>query len=486
MLRLRIRVRDEGGIALALALLVLAALSVGMVTTIAVSSSAQRTSNTAKSRDTAYRLAEAGIASAMAVLDLPSNNALDPTLLPPPPPSPSAKVDSLSTGTVNWGGVLNLSTWTLTSIGTALNPSGLGPSVRRLTATVTVHPTLTQPLNNPAWNYIYTTRPPSSGCDETVQQSVTVASPFYVNGNLCLGNTATIAAGPLVVHGWLWNQNKQNAVGSASAPISDAHIANGCKYQNGALDSPCKGAPDNVFAKTLDASPTSVEAPTVYWDTWYRNASPGPYFHCTTASGIVPLFDTSPTPDGRNGTYNLAPFNLTPGSSYSCKTAGGELSWDANAKKLTLSGTIFIDGSAYISNGAVNTYTGQATLYLSGTFLMKNSKLCAGLAPGGSACDTTNWNPNTALLAVVTNGSGGQVNSWDGAQFVSSYFQGAVYATASIDTDTTSAVDGPMCGDQVNLGQSVTTSFPTITTVPVGMPSNPTVYAQPDPPIISG
>src|SRR5512135_3612850 len=110
----RFRFRDEGGVALVLALLVLAALSAGVVTTIAMSSSAQRTSNTARSRDTAYRLAEAGIASAMAVLDLPSNNALDPTLLPPPPPSQSAHLDRLATGSVSWGGVLSGSTWTLT------------------------------------------------------------------------------------------------------------------------------------------------------------------------------------------------------------------------------------------------------------------------------------------------------------------------------------------------------------------------------------
>jgi hypothetical protein len=80
----------------------------------------------------------------------------------------------------------------------------------------------------------------------------------------------------------------------------------------------------------------------------------------------------------------------------------------------------------------------------------------------------------------VANGSGGQVNAWDGAQFVSGAFQGAVYATASIDTDTTASIDGPICASAINLGQSVSTSFPTITTVPVGMPSNPTVYAQPD------
>ena len=36
----------------------------------------------------------------------------------------------------------------------------------------------------------------------------------------------------------------------------------------------------------------------------------------------------------------------------------GELSWDATTKSLTVTGTIFIDGSAKISNSAVNTYNG--------------------------------------------------------------------------------------------------------------------------------
>jgi hypothetical protein len=64
----------------------------------------------------------------------------------------------------------------------------------------------------------------------------------------------------------------------------------------------------------------------------------------------------------------------------------------------------------------------------------------------------------------------------------SSTFQGAVYANGTIDVGTTSTVDGPMVGSEVNLGQSVNTSFPSITIVPQGMPSNPTAYAQIDPP----
>ena len=68
----------------------------------------------------------------------------------------------------------------------------------------------------------------------------------------------------------------------------------------------------------------------------------------------------------------------------------------ATAKLLTISGTMFIDGSAIISNSSPAQYNGQGTLYLSGTFRMPaGSRMCASLS--GSNCDIAGWNPNTAL-----------------------------------------------------------------------------------------
>jgi len=463
-----------------MALGMLIVLSMVTTTSLTYSASSQRTQAYSSKRMTAGFLAEAGINRALAVLNLTTNNALNPSLLP------TTRTD-YDRGYVIWGGTLDTrsAVWTITSTGYIQNPAvPTGQSFHRSSASVPVSPTLTQPLNNPAWNYVYATKPASSGCDETLQQSVSVASPFYVNGNLCLENTSTISGGPLVVKGWVQLSQSANSVGSAAVPINEAHIAGACKYKNNAWHTPCSSA-DNVFARSIDSSPTTVVAPTVYWDAWYKNSSPGPYYPCTTASGTTPTFDNDQgtTPDGtkRNNSVG-ASWNLTPATSYTCQTAAGELSWNATTKVLTVAGTVFIDGSAYIQNGAVNSYNGQATLYLSGTFLMKNSKLCAGLAANGSGCDFATWNPNTELLCVVTNASGGQVNAGAGVQLISATYQGALYATKNIDTDTTSAADGPMIGEQVNLGQSVTTSFPTITTVPVGMPSNPTVYAQPNRP----
>jgi len=125
----------------------------------------------------------------------------------------------------------------------------------------------------------------------------------------------------------------------------------------------------------------------------------------------------------------------------------------------------------------------MATLYLSGTFLL-NGKLCGIVDSTKKACDTTNWNPSNALLTVVANGSGGQIDPGDGIQVANnSEIQGGVYATNNVELGNNAVVDGPIVGSQIVLSNNLTThSFPLLTTVPVGMPSNPAVYAQPNPP----
>jgi hypothetical protein len=323
----------------------------------------------------------------------------------------------------------------------------------------------------------------------TLQQSVVIASPLYVNGNLCLQNSAAVTRGPLVVKGRLTLNARANTIGSSTDRVSSAAIGNGCQWVwGGTLHTPCSGDADNVFVATgqLTSSTDAIVAPVPDWDKWYLNGSPGPYYPCATTSGTPPTFDspvaTSGTAtDAEKLAYknnNVGNVNLTPATSYTCKNANGELSWNATTKVLTVAGTIFIDGSAYIQNGAVNEYNGQATLYLSGTFLMKNSSLCGGMNADRTACDFTNWNPNSELLCVVTGGSGGQLSTGSGIQLVSSTLEGALQATYTVDTDTTSVADGPIIGSTVNLGQSVTTSFPTVELVPAGMPSNPAVYGE--------
>jgi hypothetical protein len=520
MKRLHLRLRDESGIALVMALMFITVLTIVGTSMVMYSTQSQHESGYGKAKSYAYLLAENGINTAMAILRDPpdpvtgiGNNALDPSVFcglagrdypnPVPPPVPAGPCvlrETYDGGYTVWSGTLTGSTWTITSTGHVTNPiKGSAEARRTLTVHVNVHPTLTQPLNTPVWNYIYSTNGPSTPptCDMELNQSVVISSPLYVEGNLCLHNTSTVASGPLVVRGRLILDSKQqNTVGTAPAPISEVYVMNGCQLKGGTVHMTC-GPADNVFATAFTQGlPTGLTPPTPNWTNWYLNASPGPYFPCTTVSGTPPSFDssvaTSPSAtDATKLTYrdnSLAPQNLTPGTSYSCVTAAGELSWNATTKVLTIKGTVYVDGSLYISNGAVNTYTGQGVIYMTGTMLIKNSSLCGAVYNG--ACDLRpyqgsprqGWDPNGTLICFVADGNGGQVPAGDSIQLVSGTLQGAAFATYGLDIDTTSNVDGPLVGAPVKLGQSVTTSFPSITIVPEGMPSNPTAYAYADTP----
>lgn len=479
--------RREEGIALITAILIMGVMAMMGTAVIHYSGSNSRSASYDGNEKVAYSLAEAGVAEAMAVLSQPGNNALDPYLLP-------ERTSTYAEGVVVWSGTLNQSTavWTITSQGAVANPTG--PDTldvqHTLNAEVEVTPSFSSPANNPVWNYIYAKRTGDpDGCDEEIRNSGVVNAPLYVDGNLCIGQTTRIVRGPLVVKGKLTLENPQNAVGASNAKISDAHIGNGCKYRNHPYHNPCQGPPDNVHALVLDTVMPPVEWPEPAWSDWYLNGSPGPYYPCYETSGTPPTFDndqgspTSPNPAMRN-TSVPGVFHLTPPASYTCRTAGGELSWDAATRTLTAQGTIYIDGSAKVENGQINQYAGQATIYLSGTLLIKNSSLCAGVSASG--CDAANWNPNTELLIFVADGSGGQLSAGNGIEIVSGDFQGGLLATGSIDIGTTSNSDGPLLGDTIILGQSFNSSFPFITIVPAGAPTQPIVYAQPGTPRIYG
>src|SRR5207247_8016411 len=122
----------------------------------------------------------------------------------------------------------------------------------------------------------------------------------------------------------------------------------------------------------------------------------------SSGSSTWPTFDNNTVRDFSVTTA----WNLTPATAYDCWTDGGELAWNPTTKVLTVNGTFFIDGTAFIDNGNVNSYTGLGTLYLSGVFLLKNSKLCAVKLANGTGCDTANWNPNTRALIIVANAAG--------------------------------------------------------------------------------
>jgi hypothetical protein len=578
---MRLRLRGERGMALVMAIGIMAVLSIAGTTAVMYSTSSAQQATQSRSRSDAFSLAEAGINNAMAVLNVPTNNALDPDVLNKctsnetkygtPGSAPVAEStwrhDAYANGTVDWCGTLNRSTaqWYLTSIGIMKNPDRTGNVTRMLQATVSVVPTLTQPLNNPAWNYIYATRS-GNACDQTLANNVGGGAWMYIAGNLCLKQNVGINASKLIVGGNLDLEN--NAFVGANTNMStrtETYVGGTCRYQKVSMSwVTCTGNQDsnNIFSKLSDGATIGVNhtapvvaPPAADFATWYENAIPGPAQSCTTSVGTPPTFDNNyPSRDNSVST----PFDLTPASSYTCRvgpganttssgamtatqttitvasasgfptngtfrirvddedmtvtggqgtttwtvtrgvnsttaathvsgasvywddsTTSGEISWNATAKTLTVKGTIFIDGSAKVSQTA--NYNGQATLYLSGTMYF-NGSLCG--VPTGSSCIFSNWDPNAEMLTIVANGTGGQVNTGDSILLANNqYFQGGLFGTGNVEYSQNANSDGPIMGAQIILANNVlTNSFPNITTVPVGMPGNPNVYAQPNPP----
>jgi len=534
MSSLRRLLRRQDGITLVMAIGVLGVLTMTGTALIYYSSTNARTAAYSDDKSAAYDLAEAGVNEMMAILSRPENNALKGDLLP-------QTTSTYPDGTVTWSGTLNQATqtWAVTSTGRIKNPTGKNASdvLRTLSAQVPVTPSLAQPLNNPAWNYVFSTRTGTpGGCDQTMNNNVSGGSRLYVSGNLCLNNNVSVTSQPLIVLGTL-HLNTNAAVGASTSMSTRVETYVGgsggqyCQYANQAW-SPSTGHAncsdwDHVYSRLPDGSTIGVTtaagsipqiaAPAVDWDTWYTNASPGPSIDCSSTngakSGTTPVWDTntvrSPSTNGSVST----PFELTPASSYSCRIGParspsgclpppsysgqtapictqyptGELAWDATSKTLTAYGTMFIDGSLKMTNNSLNQYNGRATIYVSGT-LRLDGKLCGGVS--ASECDFSAWDPNKEMLTFVVggngaNGNGGeQVPSGFSVELAtSSQFQGGIYATNGVNFLNNAKTDGPLVGSYIVFSNNVSSdSFPVIQTVPAGMPGNPAVYAQPNAP----
>jgi uncharacterized protein YceK len=490
----RRRVGDERGVALVLAVVALAAIGAGAATVMEFTSSNVRTTGMSASKTHARAAAEAGINQALAILGAPTTNALDPNALP-------ARTLTFGRATVTYSGTLTGSTWALTSTAVEPNPASAGRTLSyTLTASSVIYAASTVNFNAHSYDYIMSTATGTpGGCDMTIADGnntgnpVTVAARLYVMGNLCVGTTmgghGMVTGAPLEVKGKVQINDSSSRVGSPSTPIGGAHIGAGCQYQSSTFHANCSNGngTDRVWSTPLDATVDPVSAPVPDWSYWYTNAAPGPSHACTSSSGTIPSWDNDTT---RNNSVATV-FNLTPAASYSCVStvAGlptGTLTWDATNKLLTISGTMFIDGSAKVVNTSPAQYNGQGVLYLSGTFLMPSgSKLCASLS--SSNCDIANWNPNTEMFGIIVNGSGGQDPATVGIWMMDAQFQGALVATNKIRFEGTTSTAGPAIGSEVEIGYNVSNGgasagFSLITKVPIGLPGVPNAHASPQPP----
>jgi len=432
--------------------------------------------------------------------------------------------------------------WVIRSTGSVPNPTGPNaPPVRR-----TVHakvPVIIGPAQDVppgVLNWLYSTTSTTFG------QGVEARSPVYVRGNLLLTSSAQIyaplyitcvppsapvpteaipcpstggnltlentvnvhAPGATVAVGGTVTQRSQNnnTIGTAAARLSEAHVVNGCAHRaNGnpePLHKPCQWDADLVFADAagaasatssgtkrdtiMPADPVPVP-PVIDWNFWYQYGSPGPQFACdpNSVSGTPPQFDTG---DGLLNVSVAGITNLTPAASYFCETLAGSLDWDVPSKTLTLKGTIFIDGSAEIRSlfpgQTALRYDGQGTIFVSGTFGLKNTKMCAEIDGSGNNCNlaTNVWDPNQDALIIVAKSRGSDlpVSKQSAAgnnsvEVVSAQMQGVLGGTYDIQVTTSSTVQGPLISTDgnISLNQSTGASFPDIHFAPSGAPGNP-------------
>lgn len=489
-----------------MALMTMTVLTLVTTTTIYYTTASEHESSYSKTSDTAFRLAEAGINNAAAVLGEPSNNAQDQATLPST--EATAQSQSYPTGTTKWWGVYNGTTnvWLITGKGIIGNPNpSSAPVTRTLQASIPVSPSLTQPLNAQAWNYWFAINQGGpNACDVNINNNVEVDASFYIMGNLCLSNNAKIVEDlatprlPIIVavQGKLGYSNGTSVGRSSSSTISEAHINGGCAAVNGNLtlgtSHACKAYPtsgyDPIYAQRFDTNGSLVSPPVIDWAYWYQHASPGPAHPCVTSSGTYPAWDGGGVPYATqqdisgmypNGSVATA-FDLTPQQNYSCVGANGSLSWNAATKTLTVSGVMYIDGSVAVTNGAVNEYNGMGTLYLSGA-LTVNGMMCGKRNAGNSDCDFSNWNPNTEMFIVGVHGvdaNGEGVLLGNGSKW-----EGGIYSITKVALSNNAQVEGPVVGGTFTFSNNVVLKpFPNITIVPLGAPGNPNVYAQPNPP----
>jgi hypothetical protein len=537
----RIR-REEEGVALVLVIVSMLVLTLTLTAVMFMTAAGARDAHRTNAGQRAYSLGESGVNNALAILEAnypgtagyPGDNTLL-TTCPLSLPTVCPFTSPYPTGSVKWSGTLDpappgagwADQWNIVSTATVPNPTGPGaaPVTRTVKAVVPVIKPPVTPIgqNNPL-NFIY-------GNEINFPQSVTVASPVYAVGDLRLGNSSTISewignvAGhpnKVAVGGNFYEEQNANQAGHVNPPytgsLGEMYIEGLCstKANTETLHACAWGDTDQIWATThgnaipplfLDYAPkltccspytfkptlAPFEAARSSMGEAYRTADLGPLSPCTTgslptlvfprgfdtASGADLDLNNSATPAG------TAAIDLTPsGVSYSCKSRAGELTWNGT-DKLTVRGTVFIDGSATITSpaSAQAKNVGQGTLVLTGTFMMKNALMCVTTTGSGqnTHCNTSTgaWDPNVGALIIIADGDGGydttqsQLNNvivGQGINIKSSDFQGGLIANKDVGVDTHSEMQGPMLSvyNTVDAGQTNVLTFPPILFAPSG------------------
>jgi len=509
---------EEDGVALVMAIALVAILAVTTAGILTAGTANQRTTFVSNEQRQAFAIAQEALAYAEGAV----YGGVDPVGAQPLPTQAGG-------GSGTYAANCSTGTCYLTGTGT----------VAGVTRTVTAQ--LTPPSSKTVqetgvWNYLYAD---STSTCLSIAGGVTVSVPILARGNICLsggghitnGSTAiTVAAGGTI------SDTGGSNIGTSSSKLTSVQIGEctawnsdgscktttttGCTVQQTTVVSVapgtgvCNGAQSPLWASQVTTSLTvSPQMPCIgqptTWDPQCTGTSNGTWTVPSPGEGLKDVYNTqlAATKSGcpsnlldsdstlnnslSASTLTAAMFNKTTG--YDCKvTSGsktiGEIKWapgsTCGSGTLTVSGTLYFDGSLDLKCGWKVTYSGQATLYFTGTVTQEGGTSLCGIANCTSA-----WNPDVNGIIFIA----GCWSNTTGTTLASSkcvYITGGsnaqwgAYAVTAYQIDGGSSNMGPVLANTDTIGGGSSTLIPfhqfppgtPLATATVSLPGTPPIY----------
>jgi Tfp pilus assembly protein PilX len=496
------RAQDQTGQALPLTLLALLVLSLVTAAVLTGSALNHRSSLNSQEAKQSFSLAEQGLADAEGTLYTAVAAGCSSACVP------DSTIDA-DTGTIEYSGSLSGEVWTLVGTGT------VGVTSRTVSEQADVPPPQVK-KDSTIWNYLYVasgSQPgtPPSGCPANanlwLQGGSQIKVPLYTPGSFCITGGSTFTGSDLEVGGTLTVPDSGSTIGSKTSPIAKLG-AGTCTYQKSGSWHACvksASAPSSstVWASVLNTSTSpSLSLPSFTLSTLYTTQKNA------TKSSDCSLLDNDTSLNKSAGTVNLFPTN----SSYSCtitSAAGatiGSIAWNATGSwsvgKLTISGTVVVDGSLDLSGGMAVEYTGGGTIYFTGTVKIEGgSSICGG---GSGTNNCSGWNPggwddpaqaaqcatskSCNVLVLVTscwnNSTGSSLVTGTSPPCVDltggTTTQAGIYSTQNFTLEGGSVDQGPVLSNTmvVSGGTNILQMLP-FNNLPDGTPSPTTTSTQP-------
>ena len=490
--------REERGVALVLALITMAILAGTTAALVLPGAVDQRNSfNSANARQ-AFALAQAALAYGEgAVYAAGESGVAPPTTQQTIPPQAGG---GTGTWTATNTGDSCECTWSITAHGTV-------GGVSRTVSAIATDPSSTTVTDNKVWNYLYSDS--TSAC-MTVSGGVTVSVPILTRGNFCLSGGGHFTGSQLKIGGTLSDIGGSN-IGTSGSPVGTVEVGgctaydssgncttkttNSCTVQPSTVQTvapgtnPCDGKHSPLYASSvsssLDVSPQMpcIGQPNSYDPlctgtndgTWTTLKSQYSAQAAMAKSGCPSnLLDSNSTLDNSLSASTLTGVMFGT-SAYDCKVGSNEIKWSPSGTcgtgTLYVSGTLYFDGSLDLKCGLKVVYSGQATLYFTGTVKQEGGTQLCGI----SSC-TSSWNPSvngiifvagcwsnstgsTLVTSSCVNVTGGSTAQW------------GAYATTQYTIAGGSSNMGPVLANSLNVGGGSSTLIP-FTVMPPGTPLN--------------